>query len=368
MAVCLMSGLLSCGRKDMVITYASEAIVHRNYDDALEAILSLRDKTIIQSDTLSQLLSMAYYGLTLKPVNAIAQDCSDMDFTPDGKSVIFTDFGTGDLNIYYYPELKFNRKIQVPDRAFSVAVSPDGNTLAAALANNTIRLYDLNTDKPIKTLFGHGSSVRDVEFLNDSIIFTCSNDRTVGAWNINHDIYFWPRRVSNKNIKSIALNKDHTKLVTASNDGSACVLDITDYTAPKELLRLVHGENYVNDAAFSPNGKYIVTVSGDGFLKIWNSSTGTLTKRIFMNDPLTAVDITDDSKRILVGGQRYVFVIDAEDGKILTQIQGTNLPVWGAKFLSQDAIAFTDNSRYWQAPLLTLKDLLTSARKLHTSH
>lgn len=363
-SLCLTATLPSCGRKEKVISTASEAIAYRNYDDALRAILSLSDKTIAGSDTLSQLLSTAYYGLSLRPLNAVAEDCYDMDFTPDYKSVVFTDFATGKLNIYHYPELTFDRTIKVPDRAFSIDISPDGNTLAAGLANNIIRIYNLNNDSTVNTLFGHSQSVRDVEFTNDSILFSCGNDRTVAASNINHRIYFWPRRLNDKNIKSISLNKDHTRLVAASNDGSACVLDITDYTDMKEELRLVHGPDYVNDSAISPDNEYIATVSGDGYLKLWDGRTGTLTKRVFLNEPLCSIDISDNGQLILIGGHNNAFIVDPQKGIVTAKIPGSNTRIWAVEFIGDDEFAFTDKSRFWHGPVLTRKKLIEDARQL----
>ncbi|MEG4495426.1 AAA-like domain-containing protein, partial [Microcoleus sp. D3_18_C4] len=44
----------------------------------------------------------------------------------------------------------------------SVAFSPDGKTLASASSDNTIKLWNLQTQKPIATLTGHSSSVMSV--------------------------------------------------------------------------------------------------------------------------------------------------------------------------------------------------------------
>lgn len=75
------------------------------------------------------------------------------------------------------------------------------------------------------------------------------------------------------------------------------------------------------------------------------------------------MDISDNSKLVLVGGQRNVFIIDADEGKVICKINVMNKPVWSVRFLDGKQIAFADNSHFWHTTLLIGKDLITEARK-----
>ncbi|WP_414590255.1 WD40 repeat domain-containing protein, partial [Scytonema sp. PCC 10023] len=65
------------------------------------------------------------------------------------------------------------------------AFSPDGKTIASGSVDNTVRLWNLN-GQLLKTLSGHGSSVRSVAFSPDGkTIASGNNDNTVRLWNLN---------------------------------------------------------------------------------------------------------------------------------------------------------------------------------------
>lgn len=355
--------LVSCNNKK-VITDATDSIEKRNYKSALASILSLDDNDIIKSDTLSQMLATAYYELNLKPTREIALDCYDIDFVPDNDIIIFTDFHNNSLNFYEFPEMKFIRSILLPAKAYNIDISPDGSTIAAAMVDNTILLYDLESGRKLNTLEGHTNRVRDVVFRDNNLLFSCSNDQNIAAWNVATGEPFWDKRLNTKNIKNLQLNKDKTKLITASNDGSACIINSTDHNMGAEELRVIHGDNYVNDAAVTPDNTFLVTVSGDGYAKIWDTENGSLIKYIFLNDPLAAVDISPDGKHLLIGGQHGAYIISENDWKVISKFHGANMPIRSVKFINDSEFVLADNGRFWQGELYDIEDLIKNAREM----
>ena len=358
----VMISLQSCGY-DKIISQASEAISHRDYKTALNEILSLNDETILESDTLLQMLSTAYYGSTLKPTRDITVDCYDVDFIAKNRQVVFTDFHNGSLNFYSFPEMRFIKSVFLPDKAYAIDFSPNEEMFAAAMVNNNVLIYETSSGKKLKELEGHTNRVRDVVFRDDELLFSCGNDQKIAAWDVVSGEPYWGKHQHSKNIKSLQMSKDRSTVITASNDGSASLLKASGDRIGAEELRFIHGDNYVNDAAISPNNKYAVTVSGDGFVKIWDAENGCAIHYLFLNDPLGAVDISDNSNLVLVGGQRNVFIIDADEGKVICKINVMNKPIWSVKFIEEEQIAFADNSHFWHTDLLIGKDLITEARK-----
>jgi len=65
-----------------------------------------------------------------------------------------------------------------------VAFSPDGRTLASASDDNTLRLWDVHTDKQLgQPLRGHTDAVESVAFSPDGrTLASAGADRTVRLW------------------------------------------------------------------------------------------------------------------------------------------------------------------------------------------
>ena len=180
----------------------------------------------------------------------------------------------------------------------------------------------------------------------------------------------WDAKLAEKDAlhekKSIKLSESKTKLITASNDGSSNIIDVTGDKEDGEFSHMNHsyGKQYVNDAAISADESIAVTVSGDETVMIWDVKGDTLAYHISLNDPLTAVDISDDGKYILVGGSRNAYVIDSATGCVVTKIPGTNMAIWTVKFIDDKHFAYVDNYRFYYGEFYARGKLIEAARKL----
>lgn len=355
----------SCNRKSEIVQNTIEQLENRNFKEAMNIILEMRDKQILNDTSYIRLLSTAYNGLTMNMEKGIAANCYDMDFSSDGKTVYFTDFDRTAVSAYSYPELKQKFTIPVAHHTYNIDISPDGKLLAAASADSLIHVYDIESTKEIKKLKGHRSRARDVAFLDNNLLFSGSNDQYTYLWDVKQGKEIWNGRFHSKNIKSLNVSKDRTRLLSASNDGAISVIKIEGLDDFKEKNHLIHNiYNYVNEAVFSPDDKKVASVSGAGTVILWDLDSNSKEFEVELVKSLCSVAFSEDGKYLAVGSYNFVFVLDAETGEILNVIPVEGRPVGKVKFIGNDKLAFIDNFSFYQCDLLFGQDLIDAARKL----
>jgi WD40 repeat protein len=160
----------------------------------------------------------------------------------------------------------------------AVAFSPDGKTLVTGggrqihLAgpkvvtpepDTTVRLWDVASGKPGRTLTGHTAAVTAIAFAPDGkTVASGSADRTARLWDVSTGREI--RRVEEENqerlaITSVAFTADGKALVTACNWGT---VRLWDPATGKELGKLQAQSLCLNSVAVAPDGGRVVA-AGD---------------------------------------------------------------------------------------------------------
>jgi WD40 repeat protein/tetratricopeptide (TPR) repeat protein len=153
--------------------------------------------------------------------------------------------------------------------------SPDGKKVLTASEDRTARLWEANTGKQLKVLLGHKGTVRSAKFSPDGKkVVTASEDMTTRLWNVNTGKQLIVLRVRvNKFVKYAEFSYDGQLIVTRLGDKTAYLWDANT----GELLSVLSGhKNYIQHAAFSPDGQRVITTSGvqDNTARLWDSRSG----------------------------------------------------------------------------------------------
>ncbi|MGW0761082.1 nSTAND1 domain-containing NTPase [Streptomyces sp. NPDC002814] len=123
-------------------------------------------------------------------------------------------------------------------------------------------------------LTGHTDNVNAVAYRADSrMLVTASNDDTARLWNITAP--HRPRTLATlsghtEKVSHAAFSSDGHTLATASWDDTARLWDTTDLGRPRLMAVLRGHTGDVNAVAFSPDGTTLATASTDGTVRLWD--------------------------------------------------------------------------------------------------
>ena len=160
------------------------------------------------------------------------------------------------------------------DLVWSVAFSPNGQTLASGSQDRTIRLWNPNTGKLKGALEGHRDAVNSVAFSpNGQILASGSWDGTVRLWNPQNGRLRRTLEGHTDGILFIAFSPDGQTLASASGDRTVRLWNPQN----GRLKRTLEGHtNIVDSVVFSPDGETLASGSRDQTIRLWNSQNGRL--------------------------------------------------------------------------------------------
>jgi WD40 repeat protein len=169
-----------------------------------------------------------------------------------------------------------------PGHVNSVAFSPDGETLAAAGAGGTARLWDLRARRLIYTFWiSHTSTIPGtfpsaVAFSpNGRTLATADSDGTARLWDltrVHHDEVGSPLLTGSGRVTDLAFSPGGNVLATAGTGGNARLWNVRTHHQIHRLKASHTGALY--SVAFSRDGKSLATGGADGTARLWNVHTG----------------------------------------------------------------------------------------------
>jgi WD40 repeat protein len=244
----------------------------------------------------------------------------DVAFLPDSKQILVA--GNGDTAIV---DIASGAKVgQVDGAHFPIAISPDGNTLAAGLDDKgvTVGLFDLPSRQQRATLAGHRERVIRLAFSADgTIVASGSDDRLVMVWDVANGSRRAVYTGHAAGVNALAFSRDGKTLWSAGDDRAIFVWDLQRAStlvrqlpavasgpplpftsqgmvidpggrhvvfpavdwAPFQIRELATGAlsqpKTVEDGyfmSFSPDARRYVTIADDGRLRVWDRKSGAL--------------------------------------------------------------------------------------------
>jgi len=177
-----------------------------------------------------------------------------------------------------------------------VGLSRDGNTALSASEDNTLKVWDVESGRELRTLAGHTNAVRGVALSADGrLAVSASEDNTLKVWEVESGRELRTLIGHTNIVRDVALTPDGQVAVSASEDNTVKIWEVE---SGRELRTFDRHYEAVNSVAISDDGRVGVSASDDCTLKVWDVESGRLLHALFnlWDDPVPCVAISGDGR------------------------------------------------------------------------
>lgn len=224
-------------------------------------------------------------------------------------------------------EAEYRELVGHTDSVRTIQFSDKGALVVSGGRDNTVRVWDPESGKAIRTFRGHGSWIAGASFSRDGRwIISAGHDAQVKRWSLesNDEIQsLHGRRLDGHTdaVLGASFSPDGNRVVTASQDRfakswSAETGDVTQ--------AFFEGHQFLSSTVnFLQEGQRLITSAMDNSTRIWDLASGTQVIQLDDTGRSAVVAVSSDSRWIVTGSSgTTVQLWDAENGGLLRQLIG----------------------------------------------
>jgi WD40 repeat protein len=193
----------------------------------------------------------------------------------------------------------------------SLAFSPDGTTIAAAVAGEAgqIQLLDTGSGELVRTLEGHGDIIWGLAFSPDGrFLASASKDKTAKVWDWRTGALLQSLKTPHlaaaeelADADSVAFSPDSKTLAVGGVDAwPNAAIWTYDVDTWQHQLKLVEYWN-IPDIAFSPDGAIVVGGGISRNVRVWRTRDGAELFILYHAGQVSSIDISPDGATAATG-------------------------------------------------------------------
>lgn len=158
----------------------------------------------------------------------------------------------------------------MPEEILCVKVSPNGKLVAVSLADNTIKVFFVDTLKFFLSLYGHQYPALCLDISDDSnLLISGSSDRNVKIWGLDFGDCHKSLFAHSDSVMGVQFLPKSHQFFSVGKDRTVKHWDADNF---QRVLTLEGHQAEVWALAVSPNGKHVVTASHDKSLRLWDKT------------------------------------------------------------------------------------------------
>jgi WD40 repeat protein len=222
-----------------------------------------------------------------------------------------------------YDQFYRHYDIGTRDYVRSVAISPDGRLVASGFLYEGIKVWEVDSGVPLRSLRGHTASVNSIAFSPDSqLLASGSRDRTIKLW----DVYAG-REISTLDaedcgeVRAVTFSPDGVWLASGSTDS---IVRLWRAITGREVQPMKGHKGPVTSTVFSPDGGHIASGSLDRTLKLWDADTGREVKTFQGHTAgVASLAYSPDGRLLVSGGEdKMVRIWDVDTAREIRTLAG----------------------------------------------
>ena len=234
------------------------------------------------------------------------------------------------------------------DWVAAIAFSPDGKSFLSAEIDDTIKYWDLKTEKLVFTLQeGDNKEITSIAVSPDGKYAVIGSKTNLDYGTEHKFISLWDlekktrvkRHFENKNeIDKIAISPGGKLLLIAGwdRDLRKHTVSLFNLETGKKIQSFTGHEKRITEASFSPDGRYALSGSSDGMIIVWNIINGDRVKTFLHHgSSITGTGFTKDGKTVISSSSSWtnnasIRIWDPLSSGALKILSGGSSPVQAA--------------------------------------